>query len=243
MQAQGSLEKMHRQNHTEGEWLYIWITACIIIAVFQIAIIALPDSVYWCWYDTSSDVFEVLLSFALYSAVSYRAVSHKALSIGLSAWCFYSFLSNVITDYFSDQIEDVFLSSIFMMAALIIIFSFRFLLRFHINHNKPEVGKFYELRGRPESLSQALVAVYTGEAGSFGITDGEYLWHYSKPHGALIQEALKPWHTNNKMCKKICNVFSDGHVTLEKITGHQFTFIQNCLELRALARSWRKKNV
>ena len=160
---------MHHLNRIGGEWLFVWAVVCIIIAALQIAIIALPDSVYWNWYDTSSDVFDVSLSFALYNAISYRAVSHKALSIGLVVWCSYCFISNTITDYMAAQGSDVLLSSVFMLAALIILFSFRFLLRFHPNRDELQSGKFYELRGYPESSAQALVAAYTGEAGS--------VWH------------------------------------------------------------------
>lgn len=233
---------MRRLNPAAYEWAYIWIAVAIVVTVFQVLALLMPGTVYWWSYDSSTDVFEIALSGALVCKVSYREVTQKSLSMGLFVWLILCQIFNAINDF---GILDFSIHIIFYIFAFIfclICFCLRYLFRFHPNRDLLETGKFFEIRGRPESLQQAAVAAYTGQAGSFGITDGTDLWHYSKPDGVLIRETLKPWYANNKMCIEICSVFPDGYVILEKITGHQFTPMQNCLELRALARSWRKNN-
>ena len=194
---------------------------------------------YWYWYDTSSDVLYLALALALFKSISYTSVKHKALAAGLVIWFGYCMVSNIMTDY--AIVGDVVVSNLlaaFIVAALAVAFSMRFLLHWRPNNMSVTDGKFYEVIGKPENLSQVLVAIYTGRGGAFGITDGVHLWHYSKQSGCMVSETFDRGYMMGRMGKEICASFEDGRSELNSMVGQEFTTLHNCLELRSLARKW-----
>lgn len=216
-----------------------WLVAVIALAAFQVALFAVPEPAYWFWYDTSSDIVELVLAAALCSAISYTSVKHKALSAGIVIWFGYCTVSNLMTDY--ALVGDVVVSNLlaaFIVAALAVAFSMRFLIHWRPNNADIQKGKFYEVIGKPENLPQVLVAIYTGRGGAFGITDGVHLWHYSKQAGCMVREKFDRGYMMGRMGKEICDAFEDKRSELNSMVGQEFTALHNCLELRALARKW-----
>ena len=220
--------------------MQVWLAAVIVLAAFQVAIIAVPEPAYWFWYDTSSDIVELVLAAALCSAISYTSVSCKALSTGIVLWYLFCTISNFITDYvIMDNVIYSTLSSVFIIAAISITFSMRFLLHWRPNNIAITDGKFYEVISKPENLSQVLVAIYTGRGGAFGITDGIHLWHYSKGADCMVREYIGEGYMMGRMGKEICSAFDGGRTELDSMVDRKFTALHNCLELHDIARKWR----
>lgn len=227
------------QNRNGADSVLKWIVVCTVILIFQIVIISLPgnNSVYWYVYDTSTDIFELSLSIALFSAISYSSILLKSCSFSLVIWLLFCAIFNMFIDYVADMV-DIILISIFISLTITMLFSLRFLLRCQSNNTAPPVNKFSEIVGNPKNLSQIIVAMYTGFGGSFAITDGVYIWRYSKKADCMIREKLSNTYTMGKTTKEICDTFDEGYRKLDSMVGRKFTALHNCLELHSIAKAW-----
>ena len=229
------------KNHT-GDKLTLSVILIVLISLFQTTIITLPDDQYWKIYDTSNDVLINALSIALFNAIPYSHVQLKSVAAALVAWFIYVSFSNVMTDYDFLPVDDSTLTAMFMTMVIVIVYAFRFV--FNWSHHKIPVynDKLYLVTGKPTNLSQLSVAIYTGVGGAFGITNGETLWHYSKPANALIIVPLENGYLIGRNIDEICDV-SDNHIAfLNSMAGNKFSLLNNCVDLYQLAKKWRIEN-
>ena len=228
------------KSHAGCEWTGLWVGVVLATTVAQVALLVAPEDRYWLWYHTSTDVLELAMSLALFSAVPYTRVSQKVTVAGLVIWQLYCAISQFISDYLiATSYQNGLLMATFTIVAIIVAWLMRFSLCWRPSSAQEMHGKFYEIIGRPSNLTQLVVAMYTGRGGSFAITDGSDLWCYSRQDCCMIRKKLNPGYMVGKMSMEICKATGDKYVELDSMTGRQFSSLHNCLELQTLAGKWR----
>lgn len=227
------------------DWMFFWTTVVIATTVVQVLLIAITDDeTYWLWYHTSTDILELALTCALFCAVPYPQIVMKMTVAGLTVWQLYCASSQFVSDYLlvtNDPLTNpnAGMMVAFFTASLAIAWLMRFLVYWRPCPAPVSSSKFHEVIGRPSNLSQMGVAMYTGRGGSFAITDGTYLWRYSRQEGCMMRKTLNPGYMVGKMSVEICMVTDDKYDELDSMTGRKFSLLHNCLELQTLARRWR----
>lgn len=229
------------RSHAGCSWAGVWVAVALLTTATQIILVAIPDeSLYWFAYHTSTDILELAMAMALFSAVPYTRVALKVTAAGISIWQLYCMASQLISDYFLVGLgSNSSTISAFTTAALAIAWLTRFSIRWRPSQSQDLYGKFYEVIGRPSNISQLFAAMYTGVGGSFAITDGASLWCYSRSEGCMVQKKLNPGYLTGKMIVEICNTEGAKYDELTSMVGRPFSPLHNCLELQSLAGRWR----
>ena len=212
----------------------------VLICVLQIGILWIPEGIVYRVVEYfSSDLLLLVLSIVIYLKTSHRNIYEKACWSAVILWHLGCWVYNISIQMFFENITVAVISSTAITFVFVIMFAFRYILTWSVNKTELEIGCFYEVIGKPTNLSQLIVAMYSGRGGSFGITDGIHLWHYSKEHDSMINEKLSFGYTTGRMVKKICVTSKEKYNELDAMTGQRFTFMHNCLELHALSGRWR----
>jgi hypothetical protein len=210
------------------------------LVFFKVALFFVDDlDLYWYLYDTSTDILLVALSLALFSSISYSLYANKITSYCMVMWFSYITIHNAVLDYRIVSSNEKIMFSLVVIILFTMMFLARFCLKWHPSKTELREGNLYEVIGRPKTWRQLIIAMYTGDGGTFAITDGHKIWRYSKNRGCMIVEDFGIKHSSGRMILKIGLSSSDKLSTLDNMIGQKFSFMHNCLQLRNVSCKWR----
>lgn len=213
----------------------------LLICVFKIAILDLPDREYRILEYVSTDALLVILSIAGMIFLPHRNTLLRTIWASVLVWFIARLTYNIIIQGFFPDIPDLAVAFSGIVLAVLLLLAFRFIWHWAPGGHDIKPGSFYEIIGRPENLSQAALAVKTGAGGSFSITDGVKLWLFSNQTNSMVEILLPKNYSIGRVVVPICEISSQRYAEIRSMNDTPYDVFNNCEDIHNLANKWRKQ--